>query len=65
MGLIKFKSFYQAKETRYKAKRQSTYLEKVPANEATEKRLTPPNIKTPHTALYQETNNLIKNVQEI
>ena len=37
--LIKLKSFYTAKETINKMKRQSTEWEKIFANDATEKRL--------------------------
>ena len=49
--LIKFESFYTAKETINKMKRQPLEMEKIFANEATDKT---PNKQTAHAAQYQK-----------
>ena len=58
--LIKLKSFYTAKETINKTKRQPTEWDKLFANEATDMGLILQNIQTTHLAEYQKTNNPVK-----
>ena len=53
--LIKLKSFYTAKETINKTKRQPTEWEKIFANDVTYQGLISQNIQTAYTAQYQKT----------
>ena len=53
--LIKFKTFCTAKESISKVKRQLSELEKIIANETTDKiKRYPPNIQASHAAQYQK-----------
>ena len=52
--LIKLKSFYTAKETISKAKRQPSEWEKMIANETTDKRINSQNIESAHIGQYQK-----------
>ena len=51
---MKLKSFYTAKETIKKAKRQPSEWEKIFAKEATDKGLMLQNIQAAHAAQYQK-----------
>ena len=53
--MIKFKSFFTAKETLSKVKRQPSEWEKIITNETTDKmKHYPPNIQASHAAQYQK-----------
>ena len=55
MDLIKLKSFFTAKESINRMKRQPSELEKIFANEVTDKGLISKIIQTAHAAQYQNT----------
>ena len=63
-NLIKLKSFFTAKKTISKVKRQPSEWEKIIANETTDKRINFQNIQATHTNQYQKNKQLNQKSRE-